>query len=318
MQSMEQIAVEKSGIELESRSPRGNNESHASTAPGAYTNTGAVESKSRKSVGFAFPLAKYSLCLLLFFCLMQQCTWSSGSDLPGDSIRSTCENQLMEARDDIIQLSLPFENLFDESVIYFNVTQIDRRSLVDAFHNASAPSFEEIYLIRPLLYSIQFYFGYMQIFFHLTLSFLSCWRFRKYHLHIPSYLMAIIDDEDEDKIAILEQIFPAAFFTITAHHRNYGWSFEFHCRLTNHNIIERVNDHDLDNCIAEVLCRYGVVAQALQRNNNNLVVDVILLATAIFNHYKYSNGKGLGLQLAIAHFVRNQIPIDIFDPAVVS
>ena len=313
MQSVERIAVEKSGIELESCSPRGNNESHASTAPGAYTNTGVVESKSRKSIDLAFSLAKYGLCLLLLFCLMQWCTWSSGSDLPGDSIRSTCENQLMEAGDDIIQLSFPFENLFDESVVYFNVTQIDRRSLLDQYYNASAPSFEVQYFFKPLFHGTRFYFGFMQIFFRLTLTFLSCCQHRKLCVAYPTYLMALLDDDDDEKIATLEQIFPSAFFIITARRRSYGWSFEFYCKLTDHTIIERVSNHDLEQCVTEILFRYGIVAQALQ-NNNNLVIDVILLATAIFNHYKFSNGRGLGLQLAIVHFVRNQIPIGVFDP----
>ena len=134
MQFVESAAVEKSGMELESRSPRGNNESHASTAPGAYTNTGTVEGKSKKSIDFAFFLARYGSCLFLLFCLMQCCTWSFGYDLPNDS---TCENQ-PKARDNIIRLSLAFEALFDNSVVVNN-TQFDRCSLVDIYCNASAP-----------------------------------------------------------------------------------------------------------------------------------------------------------------------------------
>lgn len=378
MQSVEQAAVEKSGMELESRSPRGNNESHASTAPGAYINTGTVEGKCRKSIG---------LCLFLLFCLMQCCTWSSGYDLPGDSIRLTCENHTSRfehcTSPALVKSWLPGYDLPVNSSrsTYENLTSDHQQSYsfvnssticLELSFNSSNTITQDLSVGLECLHGLfQYASGTLQIFFRLLVTSLFMLRLsypRAGFINDPRMTLFVrFEGRSQDR---LEELFPPDIFDYECYsivEPVVGWEFKFHCKLTGHTIIEQVANTDLVYCYSEILSRYSLESQGqddlhclfppslcevtykkkgrsihfyikckltghtlvevvqahtyqkavsqliykygfVAQASSGLVVDVILLAAAIYNHYKLCGRKGIGLYIACMHFIRSQYP----------
>lgn len=103
---------------------------------------------------------------------------------------------------------------------------------------------------------------------------------------------------------VLESVFPAKFFDVSGTRYRNGWRFLIRCKITDKTYQESVRKKDLDEALEVLLGRYGFVAQAA----SGLVIDVILLAVAIYNHYYLCGRKGFGLHLACVHFIRGRYP----------
>lgn len=103
---------------------------------------------------------------------------------------------------------------------------------------------------------------------------------------------------------ILESVFPAKFFDVSGTRYRDGWRFSIRCKITDKVYRESVRKKNLDDALEVLLNRYGFVAQAA----SGLVIDVILLAVAIYNHYYLCGRKGFGLHLACVHFIRGRYP----------
>lgn len=108
----------------------------------------------------------------------------------------------------------------------------------------------------------------------------------------------------QEPVDILELVFPAKFFDVSGTRYRNGWRFKIRCRITDETFLESVRKKNLDSALQVLLERYGFVAQAA----GGLIIDVILLAVAIYNHYYLCGRKGFGLHLACVHFIRSRYP----------